>query len=85
MIVQRCALRTIDQNLPFRQVLSGDAELGKHLKASDLDACFSLEAQLHHVETIFARVFGLWRKPRALAVFHTRLTADSGVAAKTWG
>jgi adenylosuccinate lyase len=57
-IVQRCALRAIDENVPFRRALADDADLGKHLPVGDLDACFDLKAQLHHVGTIFARVFG---------------------------
>jgi adenylosuccinate lyase len=58
VIVQRCALRALDQGLAFRQALAEDPELGKHIPIADLDACFSLEAQLQHVEAIFARVFG---------------------------
>jgi adenylosuccinate lyase len=63
VIVQRCASRSLDEGVPFRQALAEDAELGKHLRASDLDACFSLEAQLRHVGTIFARVFGPGENP----------------------
>jgi adenylosuccinate lyase len=58
VIVQRCALRALDQGLAFRQALAEDPELGKLIPLSDLDACFSLETQLQHVGTIFARVFG---------------------------
>jgi len=57
-IVQRCAARSLDEGVPFRQALAEDDELAKHLKAADLDACFSLQSQLRHVGTIFARVFG---------------------------
>jgi adenylosuccinate lyase len=58
VIVQRCALRALDQGIAFRQALADDTELGKHVPIAELDACFSLEAQLQHVGAIFARVFG---------------------------
>ncbi len=63
VIVQRCALRALDEGTSFRQALAEDQELGQHLKPGDLDACFSLEAQLRHVGTIFARVFGPGERP----------------------
>ena len=51
-------MRALDENIEFRQALSEDRELAKHLPVSELGACFSLETQLRHVGTIFARVFG---------------------------
>jgi adenylosuccinate lyase len=57
VIVQRCAMRALDQGIAFRQALAEDPELGQQIPAAALDACFSLETQLQHVGTIFARVF----------------------------
>jgi adenylosuccinate lyase len=58
VIVQRCALRALDQGIEFRQALAEDTELGTHMPMAELEACFSLETQLQHVGAIFARVFG---------------------------
>ncbi len=57
-LVQRNALRSLDEGLELRAALEQDPEVGQLLPAAELGACFELDAQLKHVDVIFARVFG---------------------------
>jgi len=58
VLVQRSAMRAIDEGVNFKAALEGDPEVKSVLPQEALDACFDLEVQLRHVDTIFARVFG---------------------------
>jgi adenylosuccinate lyase len=58
VLVQRNALRAIDEGQSFKAALEADPEVGRVLPGDALAACFDLEVQLRHVDTIFARVFG---------------------------
>jgi adenylosuccinate lyase len=57
-IVQRNAMRTWAGEGDFRELLSRDAGLTAVLGADRLDACFDPGRYLHHVDTIYRRVFG---------------------------
>ena len=56
--VQRCALAPSRDTPSFRDRLKADVDVAKHLDAASIDRLCSLESQLQHVDTIFARVLG---------------------------
>jgi adenylosuccinate lyase len=58
VIVQRNAMRFFEEGTPFKQALLGDAELAKTMSPADVEACFSPDYHLRHVDQIFERVFG---------------------------
>ena len=55
-LVQRHAMRAWDEELDFRELVRGDAELAGRV---DLDAIFALDAYTAHVETVFERLRAL--------------------------
>jgi len=58
VLVQRNAMRAIDEGQDFKAALQADPDVARVLPAEALEACFDLDVQLRHVDTIFARVFG---------------------------
>lgn len=57
-IVQRNAMRSWIEAVPFRELLEKDPEVAGRLMSADLDAVFRVDNFLHHVDDIFERVFG---------------------------
>jgi adenylosuccinate lyase len=57
-LVQRNAMKTWERGADFLTELKADADVMKHLKASELDAMFDEAYHFKHVDTIFDRVFG---------------------------
>ncbi len=57
-IVQRNAMRFFDEGLDFKTSLSADADLLKVMTLADIEACFTADHHLRHVDDIFLRVFG---------------------------
>jgi adenylosuccinate lyase len=57
-LVQRHAMRAWESGEDFAALLGGDPEIGEHLSAETLAACFDLDHHLRHVDRIFARAFG---------------------------
>ena len=55
-LVQRHAMRAWDEELDFRELVRGDAELAGRV---DLDAIFALDAYTTHVDTVFERLRAL--------------------------
>ena len=55
-LVQRHAMRAWDEELDFRDLVRGDAEIGGRV---DLDRVFALEAYTAHVDTVFERLRAL--------------------------
>jgi adenylosuccinate lyase len=55
-IVQRHALRALDQGVPFREGLASDPAVSAKLDATALDRCFDFTAYLSSVDAIFERV-----------------------------
>jgi adenylosuccinate lyase len=55
--VQRNAMKVWEQGADFRAELKKDPDVSRLLGAAEIDACFSLEHHLRHVDTIFERVF----------------------------
>jgi adenylosuccinate lyase len=58
VIVQRNAMRTYEEGMAFKTALLSDPELTSVLSPGDVEACFSPEYHLRHVDHIFQRVFG---------------------------
>jgi adenylosuccinate lyase len=58
VIVQRNAMKFFEQGLDFKTALLGDADLARTMSREDVEACFSPDYHLRHVDEIFARVFG---------------------------
>lgn len=59
VMVQRNAMRVWEEGLELRALLLSDPELGKHLSAEEIDACFDLEHHLRHIEAIIDRSLAL--------------------------
>jgi adenylosuccinate lyase len=55
--VQRTAMRSFHEARDFRELLLDDADVMGVLTRADVNEAFSLDAQLKHVDDIFARVF----------------------------
>ena len=55
--VQRNAMRSINEHLPFRPLLEQDGEIARVLTREDIARAFDLDVQLRHVDHIFERVF----------------------------
>ena len=58
LYVQRNAMKVWEEKVDFRAALKRDADVRRVLSEAEIDACFSLEHHLKHVDTIFRRVFG---------------------------
>jgi adenylosuccinate lyase len=58
VFVQRNAMKFFEEGVDFRTALLGDADLLKTLSPADVEACFTPDYHLRHVDEIFLRVFG---------------------------
>ena len=58
VLVQRNAMRVWEEKVDFRTALKRDADVKRALTDAEVDACFSADYHLKHVDTIFERVFG---------------------------
>jgi adenylosuccinate lyase len=56
--VQRNAMRSFKEQTDFKPLLLADPDITRVLPRDVIEEAFSLDAQLKHVESIFARVFG---------------------------
>ena len=56
--VQRNAMRAWEEQGDFKALLASDADVAAVLPREVLDEAFDLDAQMRHVDAIFARVFG---------------------------
>ncbi|MBI5234147.1 MAG: adenylosuccinate lyase [Deltaproteobacteria bacterium] len=57
-IVQRNAMKVLEGEAGFRELLLEDREAMKYLKPKDVEGCFDMKPYLKHVDYIFKRVFG---------------------------
>ncbi len=55
-LVQRCAMKTWQQNLDFKEVLLKDKGVLRYLRREDLDRIFGLDYYLRNVNKIFKKV-----------------------------
>ena len=58
VVVQRNAMRFYEDGTDFKTALLADAELGQKMGKAEIEACFSPDYHLRHVDQIFERVFG---------------------------
>lgn len=58
VIVQRNAMRFFETGVDFKTSLLGDEDLARSMSRQDIEACFSPDYHLKHVDDIFQRVFG---------------------------
>ncbi len=58
VVVQRNAMRFYEDGTDFKTALLADEELGKKMSEAQIEACFSTDYHLRHVDEIFQRVFG---------------------------
>lgn len=56
--VQRNAMQVWQSREDFRTLVERDPDISKHLTPEEIGQAFSIERQLRHVDTVFARVFG---------------------------
>lgn len=55
-LVQACSLKAWQDNLDFRELVSSDPDIGRHLSPREIESCFSLEPYLQKIDFIFERV-----------------------------
>jgi adenylosuccinate lyase len=55
--VQRNAMRAFHEQRDFKQLLLADPDVGRVLNRAEIEHAFDLNAQLRHVDHVFARVF----------------------------
>ena len=55
--VQRNAMRSFEEQTPFKPLLLADPDVMSVLTPADVERAFDLDTQLRHVDTIFQRVF----------------------------
>ena len=57
VMVQRNAMRSWEEGLDFRTLLTDDPDISQHLNSEELARLFDISYHLKHVETLFERVF----------------------------
>ena len=57
-IVQKNALKAIDDNKNFKKLLLNDKEIMNVLSSKDLDEIFDISRYFKHIDTIYKRIFG---------------------------
>jgi adenylosuccinate lyase len=57
-MVQKQAMEAWRKGTHFRDLVENDEKITRHLSREELEEIFDVHAQLRHVDTIFARVFG---------------------------
>jgi adenylosuccinate lyase len=65
--VQRNAMRSFEEQKPFRELLLADGDVTGVLTAHEIERAFDLDEQLRHVDALFSRVFGTGREAGARA------------------
>jgi len=58
-MVQKQAMRAWKKKKDFKELVLNDSDIRNHLKHDEIERLFDVKAQLRHVNTIFARVFGV--------------------------
>ena len=55
-IVQRCAMRSIKEDMNFKEALLGDGEARKHLSPEEIEDCFELDSLIENAGEIYKRL-----------------------------
>lgn len=58
VLVQRNAMESWQQGIAFKELLTKDRDVTKHLSPSEIETLFDLSYYLRHVDFIYQRVFG---------------------------
>jgi adenylosuccinate lyase len=56
-MVQKQAMRAWKEHKDFRGLVRSDPDIARYLGSEEVEQLFDVNAQLRHVDTIFARVF----------------------------
>lgn len=57
-IVQRNAMKCWNEEIPFKDLLLKDKEIGRYLSNQEINSCFDLKNEFKNIDLIFKRVFG---------------------------
>ncbi|SHK54458.1 adenylosuccinate lyase [Thermocrinis minervae] len=57
-LVQRCAMRSYREEIPFRQSLMEDTEVSKYLTQEEIEKAIDPKSFLKHLDYIYDKVFG---------------------------
>jgi adenylosuccinate lyase len=55
-LVQKNSLKAWDENLDFKELVRSDPKIKEALSPEEIEDCFSIDAYLEHIDTIFERV-----------------------------
>ena len=55
-LVQKNSLKAWEENLDFMELIRSDPKITEVLSSDEIEGCFSLDAYLEHIDTIFERV-----------------------------
>jgi adenylosuccinate lyase len=55
-LVQKNAMKALDEEVEFKDLLKNDKEVLKILSAKEIDSCFNLDYYLRHIDYIFDRL-----------------------------
>lgn len=55
-IVQRCAMRSIKDNMNFKDALLGDGQAREHLSPGEIEGCFELDSLIENAGEIYRRL-----------------------------
>ncbi|MFH1564221.1 MAG: adenylosuccinate lyase [Nitrospirota bacterium] len=55
-LVQRNAMKSLDEEISFKDLLKKDKEIRQVLSAEEIDSCFNLDYYLRHIDYIFDRL-----------------------------
>ncbi len=76
--VQRNAMRSFQEQRPFKQLLLEDEEVGRVLSAADIERAFDLSVHLRHVDRVLREGVRRWSRPPGLSMFD-KLHEECGV------
>jgi adenylosuccinate lyase len=57
-LIQRNAMRSWDEGLDFRELVSGDPDISRVLRPEQIGRAFDVRSQFKNIDKIFQRVFG---------------------------
>ncbi len=55
-LVQKNSLKAWEENLDFKELVRSDPKIKEALSPEEIEDCFSIDAYLEHIDTIFERV-----------------------------
>ena len=55
-MVQRNAMRVIDEGIDFRELILNDQDIRGYLSLQEIDDCFDLDKYLKNIDVVFKRL-----------------------------